>query len=70
MEMIELELPQGGVLTETELASYLKCTRAALHRMRRESRGPRWVRVGRLVRYPVAWLSEYINANEGHTQEK
>jgi len=49
-----------AVLTTTETAQALKCTPGALARMRRERRGPAFVRVGRLIRYrPVdldAWL--------------
>ena len=65
MGTINLETLQGGVFTEPELASDLKCKPAALRRMRREGRGPRWIRVGRLIRYPRAWVQEWIEANEG-----
>lgn len=53
-------------LTEREVAAILRCSVAALRRMRRERRGPKWTRVGRLVRYPEPWLREFIeqNANE------
>ena len=50
---------------EREVAQLLRCSAACLRRMRRERRGPRWTRVGRLVRYPRAWLEDYIGANEG-----
>lgn len=51
-------------LTERETAAVLKCSSAALRRMRAERRGPRFARVGRLVRYPTAWLIEYIEKGE------
>ncbi len=47
---------------ERGAARYLGCSAALLRRMRRERRGPRWTRVGRLVRYPERWLSEYVEA--------
>jgi len=43
---------------------------ALLRRMRREGRGPRFTRIGRLVRYPEDWLYKYIEANAvGPAQE-
>jgi hypothetical protein len=47
-------------LKEREAAEFLRCSIAALRRWRCEGRGPRWARVGRLVRYPKAWLLEFI----------
>lgn len=44
-------------------AGVLKCSKALLRRMRREGRGPRWTRVGRLVRYSDEWLREYLENN-------
>lgn len=57
-------------LTEREVAELLRCSGACLRRMRREGRGPRWTRVGRLVRYPELWLREFIerNANSGRQE--
>ncbi len=57
-----------SVLTERDLATEWRCTASALRRMRREGRGPRWTRVGRLIRYPRAWVQEWLEANEGGTQ--
>lgn len=65
MSDIGLEMLGEPVFTESDLAKRLKCTNAALRRMRREKRGPRWMRVGRLVRYPAAWVREWMAANEG-----
>ncbi len=58
---------QAGVFTTAGLARYLECKPPALVRMRRENRGPRWTRVGRLVRYPISWVKEWIQENEGST---
>ena len=56
---------QAGVFTTAGLARYLECKPPALVRMRRENRGPRWTRVGRLIRYPRSWVQEWLEANEG-----
>jgi hypothetical protein len=53
-------------LTEREAAGALRCSVACLRRMRRESRGPRWTKIGRLVRYSDQWLNEYLEANSNH----
>ena len=57
--------PQIPAITERDVAALLRCSPAALRRMRREGRGPRWTRVGRLVRYPLRWVQDWIEANEG-----
>jgi len=48
---------------EEGTARLLSCSRALLRKMRREGRGPRFTRVGRLVRYPEVWLVEYLENN-------
>jgi len=48
---------------EKKAAEFLGCSVALLRRMRREGRGPRFTRVGRLVRYPETWLLEYVEKN-------
>ena len=50
-------------LTEIEVAQILKCTTAALRRWRREGRGPRFIRVGRLIRYRLADVEEFLESN-------
>ena len=50
-------------LTEADLSAVLHCSKAALRRMRREGRGPRWTRVGRLIRYPKRWVHDFIEQN-------
>ncbi len=49
--------------TERDVARVLRCSVAALRRMRRERRGPSWMKLGRLVRYPVPSLDEFIRSN-------
>jgi excisionase family DNA binding protein len=48
------------LLTPREVAARLALTVSALERMRRERRGPAYVRVGRLVRYAPEDLARYI----------
>ena len=50
-------------LTETEVAEMLRCTKAALRKWRREGRGPRFIRVGRLIRYRLADVEEFLESN-------
>jgi hypothetical protein len=50
-------------LNEREAAQFLHCSVALLRRWRCERRGPRWTKVGRLVRYPRSWLEEFVEAN-------
>lgn len=67
--MLTLEIRPVN-LNEKEAARFLNCSVALLRRMRREHRGPRWVRIGgRLVRYPADWLSEYVDHNEAGRQQ-
>ena len=49
--------------SEEELAQLWGCARGTLRRMRREGRGPPWIHVGRLVRYPETWVRAYMEAN-------
>ncbi len=49
--------------TDIEMAKHLKCSTAALRKWRRQGYGTRWTRVGRLVRYPQAWLRDWIEEN-------
>ncbi len=51
-------------LDEKGVAEVLLCSVAKLRKMRRDGTGPRWVRIGRLCRYPEEWLIQYIEANE------
>jgi hypothetical protein len=57
------------VLTEQEAANVLKCSVAALRRMRRESRGPRWTKLGKLIRYRPDWLRDFLEENAVKQQE-
>lgn len=50
----------GPLLTEAEVAERLRVSLACLRRWRRERRGPRFIKVGVLVRYPADGLDEWI----------
>jgi predicted DNA-binding transcriptional regulator AlpA len=51
------------LMTEDETAITLKCTRAALRRWRRERRGPRFVKLGRLIRYRLSDIEAFVEQN-------
>ena len=53
----------SSLLTERETAERLRCTVAALRRWRREHRGPKWIKLGRLIRYSIADLESFIAAS-------
>ena len=49
--------------SEKATSEILACTVSCLRRMRRERRGPRFVRLGRLIRYSEADLQKFIEAS-------
>lgn len=48
------------LLTPRQAGELLGLTESGLERMRRERRGPAWIRCGRLCRYAPAAIREYI----------
>jgi excisionase family DNA binding protein len=50
------------LLTEPEVADRLRVSLACLRRWRLEQRGPRFVKVGSLVRYPAEELDHWIES--------
>ena len=48
------------LINETQVAQLLCCTKSALRRWRREGRGPRFVKIGRLVRYRQEDVEDFI----------
>lgn len=52
----------GVFLTEPEVADRLRVSLACLRRWRLERRGPRFVKVGSLVRYPAEELDRWIES--------
>ena len=51
-----------ALLTETEVAQRLKVSLACLRRWRLENRGPSFLKVGSLVRYPVDELDSWLRS--------
>ncbi len=59
------------LMTEEETATALRCTKAALRRWRRERRGPRFVKLGRLIRYCQSDLEDFVDkSTQNVTQGK
>lgn len=52
----------ASLLTTEQAANYLGLTRRALEAMRWRKIGPAFVKLGRLVRYRIADLDNYIEA--------
>ena len=48
----------------------LGCAPRTLDNWRSQGRGPRFVRVGRLIRYRIADLDAYLEANKVETHNK
>ncbi len=50
------------LLTTPEAAVVLRVSTVTIKRLRSSGRGPAYVRLGRLIRYPVGDLRRWINA--------
>ncbi len=50
------------LLNDHEAAQLLKCSRAALVRFRHERRGPPFLKVGKLVRYSLSDLKQWLDS--------
>jgi len=57
-------MPQGNVqtLTEHEVAARLRLSVATLRAWRIKNKGPRFVRLGRAVRYPEEDVARFVEA--------
>lgn len=51
------------LLNETEASEYLGCSVAALRKWRLLGKGPRYHKIGRLVRYSDADIAGYLEVN-------
>ncbi len=58
------------LLTTQQAAWLLRVSRKTLERMRVEGRGPRFVKIGRSVRYRQSDLLTYITTNTHHSTSK
>jgi excisionase family DNA binding protein len=59
------------LLSTEEAAGFLNCQPQTLNRWRHEGKGPRYFKVGRLVRYSEnqlkEWIGEHVFANTVYT---
>lgn len=53
-------LPNKAMLTEREAGQYLSSSTHTLQKWRRTGEGPKYVKVGRSVRYPLKSIEEYV----------
>lgn len=60
----------GSLLTESELAKYLSVSVACVRRWRLERRGPRFRKLGALVRYRPEDVDEWINLRSAAGDDK
>jgi len=58
------------LLTEVELAKLWGVTTSFLQKMRHEGRGPRFIRIGRLVRYRLSDVVRYVEENSVATEPR
>jgi predicted DNA-binding transcriptional regulator AlpA len=61
----DLNMPSGlkDLIDESALAARLGVSRSTLQSWRYSGRGPRFVKLGRMVRYRVADIDAYLSAN-------
>lgn len=52
----------GRLLTEKDLSALAKLSPAMLQKMRREGKGPAYVRIGAAIRYPEADVSAWLGS--------
>ena len=53
----------GELVDEVTLAVRLGVARSTLQSWRYSGRGPRWIKLGRLIRYRVSDVDAYLRAN-------
>jgi hypothetical protein len=54
-------------LTEKQTSELLQVTPACLQKMRREGRGPRFIRVGRLIRYRATEVLQFLDRDKSES---
>lgn len=60
--MIDPFAGSGRLLTEKDLSALAKLSPAMLQKMRREGKGPAYVRIGAAIRYPEADVSAWLGS--------
>lgn len=58
------------LLTEEQVAEFWGVTTSLLQKMRHEGKGPRFVRIGRLVRYRTSDLACYLEEHSVGTKQQ
>lgn len=69
-ERVEEEMANREVLNEREVWEEYGFTIPFLRRARRERRGPRFLKVGKMVRYRRADVETYLSAHAVETSER
>jgi predicted DNA-binding transcriptional regulator AlpA len=53
----------ADLVDEARLAARLGVSRSTLQNWRYSGRGPRWIKLGRLIRYRIADVDSFLEAN-------
>ncbi len=62
-EAVLIAAESSDLVDEVGLAGRLKVARSTLQNWRYTGRGPRWIKLGRLIRYRVADVDAFLAAN-------
>ena len=54
---------QDFAIPEADLARRINASSAVLRKWRREGKGPEFVRIGRLIRYPIRGVNAWLAAH-------
>jgi len=52
--------PRKQQLTDVQVAEYLNVSTSTIRRWRLNGCGPKWIRIGSSIRYPLADLETYV----------
>jgi len=61
--------PELAALRDTEVSQLIGISRSGLRQWRRRRRGPRYFRIGRLIRYQLADVQRFLDANAVETDD-
>jgi len=62
-EAVLIAAESSDLVDEVGLAGRLKVARSTLQNWRYTGRGPRWIKLGRLIRYRVADVDAFLEVN-------
>lgn len=60
----------GRLMTQKEVAKYLRISQAALERWRSYGGGPPYIKIGRMVRYRFSDVRDYVESLSGLVKYK